>query len=262
MKGQEGTGFAMKMDEPHFTPDLRTSALLLDVDGTIVDIAPRPDAVTVPVSLKDALSRLVAATDGAVALVSGRRLADLDQLFAPLHLAVVGGHGAELRLLDAGKARALKSLELDPELKRRLIALAPDGVRIEDKGFSVALHYRQAPEQENFLREAIAKLCAAQWSPAVEILPGKAVFEIKPAGFTKATGVRALMQHAPFTGRRPIFIGDDTTDETVFAIMPELDGTAFSVGRDVAGVAGRFATPAGVRAWLDRIAPAHESVAP
>ncbi|HLH90986.1 MAG TPA: trehalose-phosphatase [Xanthobacteraceae bacterium] len=252
----------MKMDEPHFTPDLRKSALLLDVDGTIVDIAPKPDAVRVPASLKDSLSRLVAATDGAVALVSGRLLADLDRLFTPLHLAVVGGHGAELRLLDAGKARALKSLQLDPELKRRLSALARDGVSVEDKGFSLALHYRQAPEQEKHLRAAVAEVCAEEWSPAVEILPGKAVFEIKPAGFTKATGVRALMKHAPFAGRRPIFIGDDTTDETVFAIMPEFDGTAFSVGRDVAGVAGRFATPARVRAWLDRIAPAHESVAP
>jgi trehalose 6-phosphate phosphatase len=250
------------MDEPHFTPDLRTSALLLDVDGTIVDIAPRPDAVRVPVSLKDALTRLVAATDGAVALVSGRLLADLDHLFAPLHLAVVGGHGAELRLLDGAQARTRKSPQLDAELKRRLTALARDGVAAEDKGFSVALHFRQAPNREKSLRDAIAKLCAEPWSPAVEILPGKAVMEIKPAGFTKATGVRALMQHAPFAGRRPIFIGDDTTDETVFAIMPEFDGIAFSVGRDVAGVSGHFATPARVRAWLDRIAPAPESVAP
>jgi len=252
----------MKMDEPHFTPDLRTSALLLDVDGTIVDIAPRPDAVRVPVSLKDALARLVAATDGAVALVSGRLLADLDHLFAPLHLAVVGAHGAELRLLDGSTGRTRKSPQLDAELKRRLTALARDGVAAEDKGFSLALHFRQAPEQEKSLRDAVARLCAEQWSPAVEILPGKAVIEIKPAGFTKATGVRALMKHTPFAGRRPIFIGDDTTDETVFAIMPEFDGIAFSVGRDVAGIAGHFATPARVRAWLDRIAPARESVAP
>ena len=256
----------MKMDEPDFMPDLRKTALLLDVDGTIVDIAPKPDAVRVPASLKDSLSRLAAATDGAVALVSGRLLADLDHLFAPLRLAVVGGHGAELRLLDGAKGgakgRTQKSPQLNAELKLRLAALARDGVRAEDKGFSLALHYREAPQQEKTLRGAIAELCAEPWSPAVEILPGKAVIEIKPAGFTKATGVRALMKHAPFAGRRPIFIGDDTTDETVFAIMPELDGIAFSVGRDVAGVAGHFATPARVRAWLDRIAPAHESVAP
>jgi trehalose 6-phosphate phosphatase len=232
------------------------------VDGTIVDIAARPDAVRVPGSLRDALTRLVAATDGAVALVSGRMIADLDHLFAPLRLAVVGGHGAEMRLLDDARAHPCAAPKLDPELKRRLLALARDGVAAEDKGVSVALHYRRVPAREKPLREAVGQLCAQPWPAPIEILSGKAVIEIKPAGFSKGSGVRELMRHAPFAGRRPIFIGDDTTDETVFAIMPELDGTAFSVGRDVAGVAGHFATPARVRAWLDRIAPSRESVAP
>jgi trehalose 6-phosphate phosphatase len=253
---------SMTRDEPAFLPDLHTSALLLDVDGTIVDIAPSPDAVHVHASLHDALSRLITATDGAVALVSGRMISDLEHLFAPLRLAMVGGHGAEMRLLGDAKAVPYAAPELDGELKRRLLALARDGVRAEDKGLSVALHYRQAPERENALRAAIGDLCAQPWPAPIEILSGKAVIEIKPAGFSKGSGVRELMRRAPFAGRRPIFIGDDTTDETVFAIMPELDGTAFSVGRDVAGVAGRFATPARVRAWLDRIAPARESVGP
>jgi trehalose 6-phosphate phosphatase len=129
---------------------------------------------------------------------------------------------------------------------------------MEDKGSSVALHYRQAPDKEGFLREAVARICAEPWPTPAEVLPGKAVVEVKPAGFSKATGVRELMAHAPFAGRRPIFIGDDTTDESVFAIMPEIDGVAFSVGRDIAGVAGHFAAPASVRAWLDRIAMAGE----
>jgi trehalose 6-phosphate phosphatase len=252
----------MSTDEPILNPDLHKSALLLDVDGTIVDIASRPDAVRVPASLRDALARLIAATDGAVALVSGRMIADLDHLFAPLRLALVGGHGAELRLFDGGKERSRAAQQLDAELRRQLKALARDGVVAEDKGISVALHYRQAPSQAKPLRAAVDNLCARSWSTPIEILPGKAVIEIKVAGFNKGSGVRELMRHAPFTGRRPIFIGDDTTDETVFAIMPELDGTAFSVGRDVAGVAGHFATPASVRAWLDRIAPAGENVAP
>jgi trehalose 6-phosphate phosphatase len=252
----------MSWDEPIFNPDLRRSALLLDVDGTIVDIAPTPDAVRVPASLRDALVRLTAATDGAVALVSGRLTADLDHLFAPLRLAVVGGHGAELRLLDGENARARAALQLDPELKRQLKALARDGVAAEDKGISVALHYRNAPSQAIPLRLAVDAMCARPWSTPIEILPGKAVLEIKVSGFNKGSGVRELMRHGPFAGRRPIFIGDDTTDETVFAIMPELGGTAFSVGRDVAGIAGQFATPARVRAWLDRIAPARESVVP
>jgi len=252
----------MRRDEPILNPDLRKSAILLDVDGTIVDIAATPDAVHVSASLRDALSRLIAATDGAVALVSGRMIADLEHLFAPLRLAMVGGHGAEIRLLEDARIRPSAAPELDPELKRQLVALAHDGVVAEDKDVSVALHYRQAPRREKPLRDAVGKLCAQPWPTPVEILSGKAVIEIKPAGFSKGSGVRELMRHAPFAGRRPIFIGDDTTDETVFAIMPELHVTAFSVGRDVAGVSGSFATPARVRAWLDRIAPAGESVAP
>ena len=167
-----------------------------------------------------------------------------------------------MRLVGDGKAHPSAAPELDPELKRQLLALARDGIVAENKGVSVALHYRRAPEREKPLRESVGQLCAQPWPTPIEILSGKAVIEIKPAGFSKGSGVRELMRHAPFAGRCPIFIGDDTTDETVFAIMPELHGTAFSVGRDVAGVAGHFATPARVRAWLDRIAPAGESVAP
>jgi trehalose 6-phosphate phosphatase len=252
----------MSTDEPILEPDLRRSAFLLDVDGTIVDIAASPEAVHVPASLRDALRRLIAATDGAVALVSGRMVADIDRLFAPLRLVAIGGHGAEMRLLDDAQARPRAAPQLDPELKRRLIALARDGIAAEDKGVSVALHYRKAVSQEKPLRAAVGELCAEPWPTPIEILSGKAVIEIKPAGFSKGSGVRELMTHAPFAGRRPIFIGDDTTDETVFAIMPELEGIAYSVGRDVEGVAGCFATPARVRAWLDRIAPAGESVAP
>jgi trehalose 6-phosphate phosphatase len=132
----------------------------------------------------------------------------------------------------------------------------------EDKGLSIALHYRLAPERALAIRAAVDKVCAEPWDAPIEILPGKAVIEIKHAGFSKATGVRELMTHPPFRGRRPIFIGDDTTDETVFAILPEVDGIGFSVGREIAGLAGHFDTPADVRAWLEQLAPADESVAP
>jgi trehalose 6-phosphate phosphatase len=250
----------MNIDQRSFSPDLRRCAILLDVDGTIVDIAPTPDAVHVPASLRGSLARLIEATGGAVALVSGRPLADLDRLFAPLRLAAVGVHGAQLQLLD-GTIPPRRPPLLDDDLKRRLAAIAGAGVSAEDKGFSIALHYRLAPERASEVREAVARVCEQPWPVPIEILPGKAVIEIKSAGFSKATGVRELMTHAPFAGRRPIFIGDDTTDETVFAIMPEFDGLAFSVGREVGGVAGHFTTPASVRAWLERIAPVGESVA-
>jgi trehalose 6-phosphate phosphatase len=251
----------MDKTAPFHIPDLRKVALLLDIDGTIVDIAPTPTAVWVTPALKGALARLVGLTGGALALVSGRSLADVDRLFAPLRLAAIGGHGAEFRPAQGDKAEARDPLGLEPELRRKLRAVAGAGVVAEDKGFSVALHYRLAPEREMQVREAVNRICAEPWDAPIEVLPGKAVIEIKHAGFSKASGVRELMTHAPFAGRRPVFVGDDTTDETVFAILPELDGIGFSVGRQVAGLAGCFETPAHVRAWLERLAPADESVA-
>jgi trehalose 6-phosphate phosphatase len=252
----------MDIVAPSLTPDLGKTAFLLDVDGTIVDIALTPREVRVPDSLRRVLARLVARTNGAVALVSGRSLDDLDRLFAPLRITAIGGHGAEFRLVGGSTLEGRDAPPLDPELRRQLVAIAGGGVLAEDKGYAVALHYRQAPEKETLVRQSVAKVCAAPWPDPLEILPGKAVVEIKHAEFTKATGVRELMEHAPFAGRQPIFIGDDTTDETVFAIMPELDGLAISVGRKVAGVLHHFETPESVRGWLERIAPAAENVAP
>jgi trehalose 6-phosphate phosphatase len=246
----------MDIVAPDLAPDLGETAFLLDVDGTIVDIAPTPHDVVVPESLRRVLARLIERTGGAVALVSGRSLADLDALFAPMRLTAVGGHGAEFRLINGTTLEGRDASPLDPELRRRLVAIAGHGVSSEDKGYAVALHYRQAPEREHFVRREVAKVCAEPWLVPLEVLPGKAVVEIKYAEFTKATGVRELMSHPPFAGRHPIFIGDDTTDESVFAIMPELDGLAISVGRQVAGVANHFDTPESVRGWLARIAAA------
>jgi len=252
----------MDSDRPFHISDLRQYALLLDFDGTIVEIAPTPDAVHVPASLRRTLARLIERTGGAVALVSGRSVADLDRFFAPMRLAVVGVHGAEMRLLDGAGTRKRDASGLEPRLRHKLIALAGSGVVAEDKGPSIALHYRLAPERAATIRAAVDEICAEPWDAPIEVLPGKAVIEVKHAGFNKGTGVRELMTHAPFRGRRPIFIGDDTTDETVFAILPGLDGIGFSVGRQVAGVAGCFDAPADVRAWLEKIAPADASVTP
>jgi|SRR5579871_4217407 len=252
----------MDIDRPFRIPDLRQCALLLDFDGTLVDIAPTPDSVEVPASLRRALARLLERTGGAVALVSGRTVADLDRFFAPLRLPIVGVHGAEMRLLDRGAAPTRGPAALAPQLRGKLAALAGSGVAVEDKGFSIAVHYRRAPERAGAVRDAVEQICAEPWEAPLEVMPGKAVIEIKHAGFNKGSGVRELMRHAPFQGRRPVFIGDDTTDETVFAILPELAGIGFSVGREIAGLAGHFDAPAGVRAWLDKLALADESVAP
>jgi trehalose 6-phosphate phosphatase len=233
-------------------PHLSECAILLDIDGTLLDLAPTPREVWVPPGLAKTLGRLLARTSGALALVSGRSLNDIDLIFAPEEFPAVGGHGAEMRISSDSEAVATHAPPMDKELKRRLAAIAKlsPGILLEDKGYSLALHYRLAPHAEKAIYEAVSLIRADLPSAPIEVLPGKCVCEIKHSGFTKATGVRELMTHEPFRGRRPIFIGDDVTDETVFAIMPEFDGQAFSVGRRAHGVAGHFDEPRDVREWL------------
>ena len=160
-----------------------------------------------------------------------------------------------MRLSADGEAVATHAPPMDKELKRRLAAIAKlsPGILLEDKGYSLALHYRLAPHAEKAIYEAVSLIRADLPNAPIEVLPGKCVCEIKHSGFTKATGVRELMTHEPFKGRRPIFIGDDVTDETVFAIMPDFDGLAFSVGRRAKGVAGHFDEPRDVRELLARL---------
>ncbi len=233
-------------------PHLSETAVLLDIDGTLLDLMPTPREVWVPPGLIKTLNRLYKRTGGALALVSGRSLNDIDLIFAPDQFPAVGGHGAETRLEADADAVAAHAPPLDKELKRRLAAIArlSPGILLEDKGYSLALHYRLAPHAEKAIYEAVSLIRADLPDAPIEVLPGKCVCEIKHSGFTKASGVRELMTHPPFKGRKPFFIGDDVTDETVFAIMPDLDGIAFSVGRRARGVAGHFDAPSDVREFL------------
>jgi trehalose 6-phosphate phosphatase len=233
-------------------PHLDQIAVLLDIDGTLLDLAPTPREVWVPPGLTKTLTGLLARSSGALALVSGRSLNDIDLIFAPDQFPAVGGHGAEMRLSTDSEAVATHAPPMDKELKRRLAAIAKlsPGILLEDKGYSLALHYRLAPHAEKAIYEAVSLIRADLPNAPIEVLPGKCVCEIKHSGFNKASGVLELMTHEPFKGRRPIFIGDDVTDESVFAIMPELNGLAFSVGRRAQGVAGHFDEPHDVRAWL------------
>ena len=164
----------------------------------------------------------------------------------------VGGHGAEMRIEPDSDSVAAHAPPMDKELKRRLAAIAKlsPGILLEDKGYSLALHYRLAPHAEKAIYEAVSLIRADLPNAPIEVLPGKCVCEIKHSGFTKASGVLELMTREPFKGRRPLFIGDDVTDETVFAIMPDFDGLAFSVGRRAKGVAGHFDAPSDVREFL------------
>jgi len=233
-------------------PHLGRMALLLDIDGTLLDLAPTPREVWVPPDLAVTLNRLMERTEGALALVSGRSLNDIDLIFAPEQFPIVGGHGAEMRLSGDSEAVATHAPPMDQELKRRLAAVAKlsPGILLEDKGYSLALHYRLAPHAEKAIYEAVSLIRADLPNAPIEVLPGKCVCEIKHSGFTKASGVRELMTHAPFEGRQPLFIGDDVTDESVFAIMPDYDGFAFSVGRRAQGVGGHFDAPSDVREFL------------
>ena len=234
--------------------DLTAIALLLDVDGTLIDIAPTPDAVHVSAELRFSLARLLDATGGALVLVSGRPIADLDRLFAPLSPPAIGGHGAEMHLRGTTAIRCAEALPADLRRKLTAAATAGSGILIEDKGYSLALHYRNAPRREDALRAHIAAAIAAFPNEALEVLPGKAVFEVKRPGVNKGAAVRRLMTHAPFAGRKPVFVGDDVTDESVFALLPALGGIGFSVSGYVQGLAGMFTSPADVRSALQTLA--------
>jgi trehalose 6-phosphate phosphatase len=234
--------------------DLRSVALLLDIDGTIIDVAPTPADVEVPHCLRGTLADLHTKTGGALALVSGRLISDADRLFAPLRLPAIGGHGAEMRF--GGDRTVPRSANIDAALRHSVATLMRDDPRIivEDKGYSLAVHYRLAPEREHGVKADVAALLARAGYSDLEMLEGKAVVEIKQPALTKGLAVCELMNHAPFIGRRPIFVGDDYTDETVFAILPAFGGVGYSVERPIAGASGIFESPREVRRWLAAIA--------
>lgn len=230
--------------------DLSRTALALDVDGTILEIAPAPDLVHVPDGLCDLLARLNARLDGALVLISGRTLHDLDALFGPLQVAAVGCHGAEVRLADRDLVTHVPSL--DARLRSRLgnlIGLG-DGIVVEDKSYAVALHYRLAPRLGRALLMEVERIAADFALTGIELLHGKDVIEVKSARVNKGTAFRDLMREPPFAGREPVFVGDDTTDEAVFAVLPDFEGYGISVGRAIAGAQFCFERAADVRTWL------------
>jgi trehalose 6-phosphate phosphatase len=245
----------MELADISLRPELRKCAILLDIDGTILDLAPSPQQVWVPPGLRRTLARLDGLTGGAVALVSGRSLADIDLIFSPLQLAAIGGHGAELRPVADGEP-IMRAGPLSAALKRKLASVTEigPGILAENKGYSLTIHYRLAPDKADEVRAAVEAICAAAPPGSVEILPGKLVVEIKPAGINKADAVCELMGFRPFADRNPIFIGDDVTDEPVFGTIAKFGGLGFSVGRIIADTNGHFDRPESVRAWLAHIA--------
>jgi trehalose 6-phosphate phosphatase len=239
--------------EPQWPPpcDFDADALLLDVDGTLLDIAVTPTSVVVPQGLVLCLDELHELTGGALALVSGRPIGDLDRLFAPLRLPAIGGHGAQMRIA-AGRAQMQSSEAIGESLRHRFAAIESVDPRIivEDKGASLAVHYRMAPHREELVKEQVAAIIDLTASQPLHVMYGKAVVEVTLASFSKGSAVRELMKALPFADRRPVFVGDDATDETVFAVLPALRGRGYSVERAIAGTSGVFASPHDVRCWL------------
>jgi trehalose 6-phosphate phosphatase len=234
--------------------DPSRTALLLDIDGTLLDIAPRPDAVAVPGELPCDLVRLNRCLGGALALVSGRPLAEIDRLFAPLRLSAIGCHGAEIR---ADADEAVTCADPLPEPLRRVLrelGQLDQRIVVEDKLYSLALHYRAVPGLGDTLHAAAQAAMLSAGSATIELLTGKCLVEIKRSGFNKGTGLRALMAAPPFHGRQPIYVGDDRTDHDALAVLPDFDGVGIAVGRALPGTGYLFKDPRDVRRWLAGIA--------
>lgn len=242
---------AMKGDErvPAFAEDW---ALFLDVDGTLLDIARHPDAVTVSPGLHEVLRLAYQLSDGAVALISGRNLLDLDRLFGPLLYPAAGQHGLERR--DAA-GRVSCSISAMERINRaaQLLALQArmrQGVVVEHKGLSLALHYRNAPEMQEWADLTMNALLVGL-GPAFQLMEGKMVFELKPGGRDKGTAIADFMSEPPFANRLPVFIGDDVTDEDGFAVVNIAGGHSIKVGEGGSLARWRLADAHSVREWLE-----------
>jgi trehalose 6-phosphate phosphatase len=246
---------------PSVRPD--SIALFLDVDGTLVEIEREPGAVHVPEPLCEILADLNQAAGGALALVSGRSLQQLDQLFSPLRLSAAGLHGLERRNLRSEVVRAKLEPAVLEAARARLSAFADqhEGVLLEDKGLTLALHYRNAPEQQTAAARAASEAVAASRG-ALGLLEGKMVYELKPPGCDKGQAIAAFMREAPFAGRQPVFAGDDVTDEAGFAIVNRLGGLSIRIGADDRPSAARHGHQdvSAMQAWLIELLAAKDSV--
>ena len=223
----------------------------LDIDGTLLDIAEHPNKVAVDPGLRALLLRLEAASAGALALISCRAIADIDRLFAPLRFACAGQHGAERRgARGRTHRRTIPDVRLsDARVRLGELAARNPGLVLEDKGFSVALHYRMAPhlagEAQRTLRELVARLGAE-----FDLQEGKMVLEIKPSGRDKGSAIEEFMREEPFRGKVPVFLGDDLSDEFGFALVNKLGGHSIKIGGDASCARWRLTDATAVRAWL------------
>ena len=228
--------------------------LFLDVDGTLIDFTDTPFDSHVSEELKSRLSRVAERLNGALALVSGRSILSLDLLFSPLRLPSAGLHGVERRKASGamhGASFTDSQLDHARTVLTDLVATHP-GTLLEDKGRTIAVHYRLAPHFESPVREAVMGI-ATDLGTRYHVQGGSMMLEIKPRGFTKGGAIEAFLQEPPFAGRRPVFVGDDLTDLDGFRMVEALGGISIGVGERVRGQY-YFDGPAAVNVWLDSIA--------
>jgi trehalose 6-phosphate phosphatase len=230
-----------------------TWAYFFDIDGTLVDIAPSPSEIVVERELQAQVCDLFEATGGALALISGRSLSDVDSIFRDTKLPVAGQHGLERRSLKGKISRHDTPLEKLDFARGRIaeaIAAHPD-LLLEDKGLSLALHYRSAPSLASFAHRTMRTIAAATGTQFT-IQSGKRVVELKPSGKDKGDAVRDFMQEQPFVGRTPVFVGDDVTDEHGFAVVNSMGGHSIKVGGGPSAARWRLPNVRAVHAWLAR----------
>ncbi len=234
-------------------PSPHAWALFLDFDGTLTEIAASPDAVRIDADLPSLLGQLETWLGGAVAIVSGRPIAQIDTLLAPARLPVAGLHGLERRLPD-GRMEQTDTHRTDLDsVKKAMTQLAATDNRLllEDKQLTVALHYRQAPDKASLCRKTVQS--AVLPFPALEVLEGKMVLEARPVDMNKGVAVQALMAVPPFRGRVPVMVGDDVTDEDGFQLVNDLQGITVKVGPGATRAGHRLDGVGDVLIWLKQM---------
>lgn len=227
-------------------------AFFLDVDGTLLEIADTPSAVRVDMELLELIGRLFRISGGALALVSGRSISDLEELLGTLRLPLAGQHGLERR--DAAGRLWIHAAPPAAKcaIKEALVSVLTrhPGLLLEDKGLTLALHYRQAPHLAAYAHRLMARLMQ-EAGGELELQKGKRVIEIKPAGIDKGTAVAEYLTESPFRGRHPVFIGDDLNDEHGFAEVNRMGGISIKVGPGTSCARYRLPHVAAVRHWLN-----------
>jgi len=230
----------------------RNCALFLDIDGTLLEYAARPDEVRVDAELIGALPRVAAHLDHALALITGRSIAGVDQLFPTLRLPIAGQHGSERRAADGAIHRHAPDPEIFGRLQRSLETLAQRhaGLLLENKGGTLAMHYREAPQLAAHVHRTLRTAVLSLGDGSFDLQPGERMVEVRQRGLDKGTAIAEFMREPPFAGRQPVFVGDDKADEYGFAVVDAQEGWSIKVGRGKSRARFRLKDTAAVRQWL------------